>query len=74
MGMYSWLLMLAAENIYKLENPDLKANMLLVSTVPDYRAGIYKVNKKEILRGFREFIKLLKLVAFYTAHSWETPI
>lgn len=74
MGMYGWLLMLAAEHIYELKEPDMKANMLLVSTVPNYSAGVYKVNKKEFIRGFAEFVKLLRMVAFYTVNPWETPI
>ena len=74
MGMYGWLLMLAAERIYGLKEPDMKANMLLVSTVPNYFAGVYKVSKKELIRGFAEFVKLLRMVAFYTVNPWETPI
>lgn len=74
MGMYGWMLMLAAEKIYGLKNPDMKANMLLISTVPNYFAGVYKVTKKEMLRGFAEFTKLLRMVAFYTVNPWETPI
>ena len=74
MGMYGWLLMLAAEHIYGLKEPDMKANMLLVSTVPNYFAGVYKVSKKELIRGFAEFVKLLRMVAFYTVNPWETPI
>lgn len=72
MGMYGWLLMLAAERIYGMENPDMKMNMLLVSTVPNYHAGVFKVSKKEMLRGFKEFNKLLKMVAYYTYMGWET--
>jgi len=72
--MYGWLLMLAAEHIYGLKEPDMKANMLLVSTVPNYFAGVYKVSKKELIRGFAEFVKLLRMVAFYTVNPWETPI
>lgn len=74
MGMYGWLLMLAAERIYGMENPDMKMNMLLVSTVPNYYAGVYKVSKKQMLRGFAEFSKLLKMVAYYTCKGWEKPI
>ena len=74
MGMYGWMLLLAAEKIYGLKNPDMKANMLLISTVPNYFSGVYKVTKKEMLRGFAEFTKLLKMVAFYTVNPWETPI
>lgn len=41
----------------------LTANMLLVSTIPDFRAGVFKVSKSQIKRGFKEFSELLKRVA-----------
>jgi len=62
MGAYSWLLRLYAEkNNIKVDS--FKANMLVVSTVPDYRSGIFKVRTSDVQRGFDEFKYLLKLVA-----------
>ena len=62
MGVYSWLLRLYAEkNNIKVDS--FKANMLVVSTVPDYRSGVFKVRASDVQRGFDEFKNLLKLVA-----------
>lgn len=66
MGMYGWLLMLVAENLYKMENSVMKTNMLLISTVPQYKAGVYPVSRQQILRGFDEFKRLIRMVGLYT--------
>ena len=62
MGAYSWLLRLYAEKL-KIEVKSFKANMLVVSTVPDYRSGVFRVKASEVQKGFDEFKNLLKLVA-----------
>lgn len=62
-GMYGWLLTLVATHIYGMENPKLKGNFMLVSTVPSYYSDVFEVTKKEFLRGFNEFRTLLTLVA-----------
>ena len=63
MAMYIWMLTLYAKKQYNIKADSLKANMLLVSTVPDFRAGIFKVSKNEISKGFAEMSDLLKRVA-----------
>ena len=68
MGVYSYLLSLVIKKYYNVDDFTMKANMLLVSTVPDYGAGIYPVSKKESLRGFEEFKKLLRMVALLNKH------
>lgn len=68
MGVYSYLLSLVVKKYYNVDDFTMKANMLLVSTVPDYGAGIYPVSKKELLRGFEEFKKLLRMVALLNKH------
>lgn len=70
MAMYLWMLKLYTEKEYKI-NPTLKANMLLVSTVPDYRSGVYPVTNKQIRDGFLEFTKLLRLVAYYELYGYD---
>lgn len=62
MGAYSWLLKLYAEK-KKVNIESFNANMLLVSTVPDYYSGVFRVKASDIQRGFNEFKYLLKLVA-----------
>lgn len=67
MGFYLWLLTLYAKKEYNIQSIDsLKANMLLVSTIPDFRSGVFKVSKKQINRGFKEFSDLLSRVAKLT--------
>lgn len=64
MAMYIWMLKMFAKKYYDMERVDsLTANMLLVSTVPNFRAGVFKVSKNQIRRGFKEFSELLKRVA-----------
>ena len=62
MGAYSWLLKLYAER-KGVNIESFNANMLLVSTVPDYYSGVFRVKASDIQRGFNEFKHLLKLVA-----------
>lgn len=68
MGVYSYLLSLVIKKYYNVSNFSMNANMLLVSTVPDYGAGVYSVSKKELLRGFEEFKKLLRMAALLNKH------
>ena len=63
MAMYLWMLTLYVKKEYNMSIDSLSANMLLVSTVPDFRAGIYKVSKNQISEGFAELSDLLKRVA-----------
>lgn len=69
MAMYSWMLRLYVMKQYNTKPSSLYANMLLVSTVPDYRAGIFKVTNNEIRNGFLEFKDLLQRVAYLELHD-----
>lgn len=71
MGMYGWLLTLLSQKYYNISNPTLKGNMLLISTVPKYYSDVFKVSKKEFVRGFEEFKRLLKMVAYYKVNGYE---
>jgi hypothetical protein len=64
MAFYIWMLTLYIKKQYNMNIDSLTANMLLVSTVPDFRAGVFKVSKNEISKGFSEFSELLKKVAY----------
>lgn len=70
MGLYGYLIVQYANKMYN-QNFSLTGNMLLVSTIPEYEAGVYKVKSKDFLRGFEEFKALLKLVAYYTVYKNE---
>jgi hypothetical protein len=64
MAMYIWMLTLYAKSYCNIDKiGSLTANMLLISTVPDYYSGVFKVSKNDIDRGFNEFSDLLKRVA-----------
>lgn len=69
MAMYAWMLRLYIMKQYNTKPSSLYANMLLVSTVPDYRAGIFKVSNTEIRKGFLEFKDLLQRVAYLELHD-----
>ena len=64
MAMYAWMLRYYVEGQYNIKPSSLTANMLLVCTVPDYRAGVFKVTNSEIRKGFLEFKDLLQRVAY----------
>lgn len=70
-GMYSWLLKLAAEKFYDMEDPELEVNFLLVSTIPGYYTDVFNANEEQVQRGYDEFEKLLKMVAYYKIHEDE---
>lgn len=65
LSLYSWLLSLCAKKFYNLDNPKITSNCLVVSTIPQYYTKIYQVSKQDFKRGWKEFIYLLKLVAYY---------
>lgn len=64
MAMYAWMLRSYVEKQYNIKPSSLTANMLLVCTVPDYRAGVFRVTNGEIRKGFLEFKDLLQRVAY----------
>lgn len=71
MGMYSWMLMMWAKKEFQFTKPMLTANMLVVSTVPNYYSGVFKVRNSDINRGFKEFIRLLKVVAYCKVYGFD---
>lgn len=64
MAMYAWMLRSYVEKQYNIKPSSLMANMLLVCTVPDYRAGVFRVTNGEIRKGFLEFKDLLQRVVY----------
>lgn len=64
MGIYTFMLKeYAAKYCNITDINSLKANMLVVSTIPEYNSGIYEVYDSDIKDGFQEFIRLLRMVA-----------
>ena len=62
LAMYSWLLSLVAKKFYNVNNPTIKANYLVVSTIPNYYTKVVPLTKKMFKEGWNEFVYLLKLV------------
>lgn len=71
LAMYSWLLTMCAKKFYNIENPIIKGNFLVVETIPDYYTKVVPMTKKLYSDGFKDFSRLLKLVAFYVMHGYE---
>lgn len=67
LGMYSYLLSLCAKKFYDMNNPIIKGNFLVVSTIPKYYTKVVPMTKSLFKKGFNEFSQLLKLVAYYVA-------
>lgn len=66
-AIYAYLLKLYAKKYHNIETIDgLKCNLLLVSTIPNFKSDVFKVNLQDVERGWKEFIKLMKLVGHVT--------
>ena len=65
MGMYTWLLSLYCKHKLGMKSPIIKSNFLAVETFPDYYTKVSPMTSQLFKKGFEEFKKLLKLVAFY---------
>lgn len=62
MAVYAWLLITMC-GAMQIPIESLTANMLVVSTVPDFHSQVFKVKTSDIVRGFNEFKSLLHRVA-----------
>lgn len=62
-AMYSWLLSLCAKKFYGMDNPIVKGNYLVVSTIPEHYTKVIPMTKKMFKEGWNEFRDLLRLVA-----------
>lgn len=65
LSIYSWLLSLCARKYYCLDSPLIKANYLVVSTIPQYYTKVVPVTKSMFNEGWKEFQYLIRLVAYY---------
>lgn len=66
---YIFLLKLCAKKYYGLSNPKVRANYLVVSTIPNFYSKVRPVMYSEIREGFHEFKKLLKYVAYLIGYN-----
>ena len=58
MGIYLWLLKHAVTQLYQLDY-ELKANIIVIETIPEFKSKVYGVNSKQIQFGLAEFKNLL---------------
>jgi hypothetical protein len=70
-AMYSWLLSLCAKKFYNMDNPTVKGNYLVVSTIPQHYTKVLPMTKSMYREGWEEFRKLLKLVAINVASDYK---
>lgn len=68
-AMYLYLLKLCANKFYGIDTPKIKANYLVVSTIPNFYSKVFPVSYNEIKEGFNEFQKLLKYVAYLICYE-----
>lgn len=71
MSIYTWLLSFVARKYYNMDNPIIKSNFLAIETIPDYYTKVSPMTSKLFKKGFEEFRKLLKLVAFYKVNGYD---
>lgn len=70
-AVYSYLLNLCAKKYYNLDNPIIKGNYLVVSTIPGYYTKVISLTKSMYIEGFNEFRYLLRLVAHYYSEGYR---
>lgn len=67
--MYIYLLKLCAEKFYNMVDPKIRANYLVVSTIPNFYSKVRPVKYSEIQEGFHEFKTLLKYSVYLMAYK-----
>ncbi len=71
LSFYSWLLSLCADKFYGIKNPSIKANYLVVSTIPKYYTKVVPMTKQMFYEGWNEVSYLLKLIAKEVATEYK---
>lgn len=69
LAMYLFLLRLYVIKEYGIENPTMKANYLVVSTIPQYYTKVRAMTKKECYAGLHEFRTLLRYAAYQIGYN-----
>ena len=69
LSFYLFLLRLYVTKEYKIENPTVKANYLVVSTIPQYYTKVRSMSNKEIREGIHEFKTLLRYAAYQIGYN-----
>lgn len=69
LAMYLFLLRLYVIKEYNIENPTMKANYLVVSTIPQYYTKVRAMTKQECAQGLHEFRTLLRYAAYQIGYN-----
>ena len=68
-AIYSWLLKLCAKKYYEMDNPTIKGNFLVVSTIPEYDTLVYPMTPKLFKSGWEEFKYLMRVVYYLNTNK-----
>lgn len=68
---YSFLLGLVAKKHYNIDEPTVKGNYLVVSTIPDYYTKVVAMTKKDFIQGWNEVKFLLRIIAKEVATNYK---
>lgn len=71
LAMYSFLLTLCAKKFYNIENPTIRGNFLVVSTIAPYYTTVVPMTNILFMEGFKQFKELLKLACHYKHYGYE---
>ena len=75
MALYLWILYLYCVNEYNVDKTwDVSANMIVVETTGENRAGVFRVPKQKLTEGKKEFYRLLKQVAYCEMFGYDDDI
>lgn len=77
MGVYSSILWHYCERTFGVNKNTgwkLKANMLVVQTIPPYTSRCFVVNKTQLKQGLNEFNRLMKMVAYYEIFGYDKEV
>lgn len=77
MGVYSTILWYYCQQnfgVCKNTGWKLKANMLVVETIPPYNSKCFSVSQSQLKQGIGEFNQLMKRVAYYEMFGYENEV
>ena len=70
-ALYSFLLTLCAKKYYNMDNPTIKGNFLVVSTIAPYYTTTVPMTEQLYVQGFTQVKELLRQVCYYKKNGYE---
>lgn len=68
---YAFLLNLCCERYYKMHNPIIKGNFLVVSTIAPYYTRVCPMDVNLFRKGIKEYKDLLKQACYYMKYGYD---